>query len=65
MNRYRSTLRPVSFATLPADLRWDYVEAPANVDRRDIPRSEHRYGVISTDRPLTADEMYHFDLIPA
>lgn len=64
-HRYIPLLRPAGFATLPSGLRWDYVEAPAMPGlcrRDDIPLSAHRYGIIATDRALTADERDRFDL---
>jgi hypothetical protein len=63
--RYRPTLRPAGFATLPAGVRWTYVEAPEMeglANRPDLPRSRWRYGVIEVDRPLTAEETKRFDL---
>jgi hypothetical protein len=30
----------------------------------DLPRSRHLFGVIATDRALTAQEAAHFDLLP-
>jgi hypothetical protein len=63
-NTYRPTLRPASSATLPDGLDWSFVEAPDYVNRPDLPRSRHRYGVISTDRKLTADECDRFGLLP-
>lgn len=67
MNHYKPLLRPASFATLPAGMQWEYVEMPPDIahNRPDLPRSAHRHGVISTARPLTADEREHFDLMPA
>src|SRR3990167_5881790 len=60
---YRPTLRPASSFTLPHGLRWEYVQAPwEGVSRPDLPRADTRYGVISTDRQLTADERQQFDL---
>ncbi len=67
MNTYRPLLRPASRFTLPAGIAWDYVEAPAMeglANRPNLPRSSYRYGVIRTDRPLTADERERFDLTP-
>ena len=67
MNRYRPMLRPAGFATLPPGVRWEYVQSPAMsglCNRPDLPRSDYRYGVISTDRALTVDEINHFDLVP-
>lgn len=63
MNTYKPILRPASSFTLPAGVKWEYVEAPWDgVNRPDLPRSSNRHGVISTDRPLTAEERAHFDL---
>lgn len=57
-------LRPASFATLPAGLRWEYVEAPWDLAhvRSDLPRSDNRHGVIATDRSLTIEERERFSL---
>lgn len=64
LNRYRPMLRPASFATLPDDLTWEYVEAPWDLAhlRPDLPRSDNRHGVIATDRPLTSEERERFSL---
>ena len=61
---YRPTLRPPSFCTLPAGIRWEFVAAPWDLAhiRTDIPRAPTRYGIISTDRRLTDDERARFDL---
>ena len=64
-HRYVPLLRPASFATLPRGVSWGYVEAPAMAGltrQTDLPASRHRYGVIATDRPLTADELERYDL---
>lgn len=64
MNTYKTLLRPASTFTLPRGVRWEFVEAPfEGVNRPDLPRSQHRYGVISTDRPLTQEEQSHFDIV--
>jgi hypothetical protein len=62
---YCMILRPASKATLPSDVVWDYIEAPAMyglANRPDLPTSKHRYGVIRLDRALTDYEMEHFDI---
>ena len=62
---YRTTLRPASGGGLPPGVRWEYVEAPAMpglANRPDLPTSVHRYGIVSTDRELTAVEMFQFDI---
>lgn len=63
-NFYRPMLRPASFATLPAGIKWEYVEAQWDLAhiRSDIPRSDNRLGVIATDRPLTIEEREQFSL---
>ncbi len=66
--RYRTTLRPASGGGVPLGVRWEYVEAPAMTAlciRHDLPLSRHRYGVIATDRALTAEELDHFDIVEA
>lgn len=68
--RYRTKLRPAAFGGLPQGLVWRYVELPndGSVYRGHfplLPVSQHRYGVIETDRALTRDEMSHFDIVEA
>lgn len=66
-NLYRTTIRPAHGGGVPAGLRWEYIEAPAMhglVNRPDLPVSQHRYGVIRTERPLTVEEREHFDILP-
>jgi len=61
---YRPLLRPAGFATMPAGLKWDYVEVPLEIAhlRPNLPVGRHRYGVVACDRKLTPDECRHFDL---
>lgn len=62
---YRPTLRPASYGGMPQGVCWAYVEAPAMhglANRPDLPTSRHLYGVISTDRALTAAECKQFDM---
>jgi hypothetical protein len=63
-NRYRPMIRPASMVTLPAGIRWEFVEAPYDLAhmRPDLPVSANRYGVIATDRSLTMDEREAFSL---
>lgn len=68
MHRYIPRLRPVGFATVPDDLRdkWVYVEAPPEgVNRPDLPRSRHLYGVVEVPRALTPDEQDRYGWTPA
>ena len=61
---YRPLLRPAGFCTLPEGLSWNYIEIPSEypADRRDLPISRHRLGIIATRRQLTAKGRYTFDL---
>jgi hypothetical protein len=64
-HRYRPLRRPSSCTF--ADVHWDYVEAPVMgglVDWFGLPQSRHAFGVIRTDRELTAEECKRFDLEP-
>jgi hypothetical protein len=63
---YKPLLRPASFATLPPGVQWEFFEVPADIAHRrpDLPRSDHRHGVIAIDRPLTEDECERFSLEP-
>lgn len=64
MNRYRTTLRPAGGGGVPNGVMWRYVESPHDFPNnwRALPASRYRYGVIETTRPLTAEEMRHFDI---
>lgn len=63
-NFYRPVFRPPGFATLPHGLRWEYIEVPLALayNRPELPVSRYTYGIIATDRPLTAQERSTFDL---
>lgn len=67
-HRYRLRLRPASSVTLPPRLAWEFVVMPPDIahQRPDLPRSNHRFGVIAIDRPLTDDELerYEIDIHP-
>jgi hypothetical protein len=59
-NRYRVlTAKPLS---LPSDIAWEYMEIPRELAylRPDLPVSNHKNGVIVTNRPLTAREQRRF-----
>ena len=64
--RYKPVHRPAGTHTLPRGIDWRYCEAPPDLAHRrpDIPPSVHRYGIIATDRALTAEECEHFSLEP-
>ena len=57
---YRPRLRPVGYATMPSDVKWEFIEAPAYDPmigaRLGIPVSRSQYGIIATDRQLTKEE---------
>lgn len=61
---YRPLLRPAGFATPPPGLEWDYTQMPPDLAHRrpELPRSEHRHGVIRATRPLTAEECERYSL---
>lgn len=66
-HRYAMQYRPPGSSTLPDGLKWDYAELPKDFagNRPDLQTSkDHRFGVIKTDRPLTADEMRAFEIKP-
>lgn len=64
--KYTPLYRPPSFATVPAG--WTLVERPkmsCGFDRRtDLPVSEHQFGVIAYEKPLTEAEIRNFQLMP-
>lgn len=62
--RYGCPLRPPSFA---APKGWTLVErgtAGSYPLRTDLPPGAYRHGAIEYDRPLTAEEIDHFELVP-
>lgn len=62
---YRPKYRPAGFATLPRGVVWEYAERPAMhglCARNDIPASSHQFGIIRTDRALSADEIATYEL---
>lgn len=69
MNLYALKYRPVSFCTIPRGLAWDFVAAPAGGlrGRPELPVAPSRYphGVFKTERPLTAQEMYDYEITAA
>ena len=66
MNYYRPLYRPAHFSAMPKGVAWDYVEAPASdpmiAIRRKLPLSRHPYGIISTERALTREELEQYEL---
>lgn len=62
MTRYSMKYRPPGFCTLPKGLEWDYVEVPSDSRRFDLPVSSRPYGIFTTDRPLTPEELEAFEI---
>lgn len=66
MNTYALKYRPISFCTIPKGLTWEYVRAPAgglNGPLANMPTDpRYPHGVFKTDRPLTDQEMYDFEI---
>ena len=60
--RYTMKYRPVSTVTLPEGVIWSMVEAPSGWHRPDLPLSSYRFGVFTTERPLTDEEMVGFEI---
>ena len=64
--RYRTTTRPLMFATYPRDVVTEWVELPQQGAVAQafpgIPVSKHVFGVFTTDRPLTADELASYQI---
>ena len=63
--RYRNKYRPVQFCTIPK-VHWEWVEVPPYLaDRAEEigkPVSEWRFGIYTTERPLTEAELYGFEI---
>jgi hypothetical protein len=68
-NLYATTLRPAGGGGVPPSVRFTYVNAPWDgrlyygIDGIAVPTGAYRYGVVATDRPLTAEELDHFDIV--
>ena len=65
MPLYYNRLRPVGLGTIPK-VGWAWVEQPGVYNYRprnsDLPISARPYGVYETDRPLTEQELYDFEI---
>ena len=64
MHKYIMLARP-AFSGMPAAIGkagWAYAEAPAYVNRPDLPRSRFYHGVIVTSVKLTLEEAAQFDM---
>lgn len=63
--RYYNRLRPVGLGTIPK-VDWEWVELPSSEAFRprysDLPISRRPYGVWRAARPLTAEELYAFEI---
>ena len=64
--KYRTTNRPLMFGTCPRDVVTEWVELPQDGivpgAFPGIPTSGHMFGVFTTDRPLTADELASYQI---
>ena len=64
--KYRMLYRPLMFAAYPRDVVTEWVELPqAGIVPSafpDVPVSRHPFGVFTTDRPLTADELASYQI---
>jgi hypothetical protein len=64
-HRYYTRNRPVGLATIPK-VGWSWVEQPGIAGFRplvsDLPVSERPFGVFTTERPLTEQELYDFEI---
>lgn len=67
--RYYNRLRPVGLGTIPKGLEWRWVEQAGIEMHRprnsDLPISRRPYGVYETDRPLTRQELYDYEISEA
>ena len=65
--KYRTTNRPLMFSTYPAGVKTAWVELPQNGMVAQafpgIPVSRHVFGVFTTDRQLTADELASYQIV--
>jgi hypothetical protein len=62
---YALKYRPVGLGTIPKNLTWEFVRAPTGgLRHRPDLASDSRYphGVFKTERPLTPEEMYDFEI---
>ncbi len=66
---YTMHYRPVMFSTLPPGVRWRFYELPrslahlaANIKAETDKISDRVFGVFTTDRPLTADELRDYEI---
>lgn len=63
---YRMKYRPVSFCTLPQGVMTTWVELPPNHPNPhvfpEVPTSKWTFGVFTTQRPLTRDELVAFEI---
>ena len=66
MTKYKMLYRPLMFATYPSDVITEWVELPQDGIIRGafpgVPVSRHVFGVFTTDRPLTADELASYQI---
>jgi hypothetical protein len=57
MHKYIMLARPAAFSAMPPAIKeagWQYAEAPAYVNRPDLPMSSYPHGVIVTSAKITS-----------
>lgn len=64
MTKYSHRYRNPGSATLPPRLAFDLVEAPWDIAhlRMDLPKGDRRFGVFTTERPLTDNELATYEI---
>jgi hypothetical protein len=65
MHKYIMLARPAAFSAMPPAIvkaGWEYAEAPAYVNRPDLPRSRYPHGVIVTAAKLTPAEVEQYEM---
>jgi hypothetical protein len=62
--KYSHRYRNPGAATLPSRLAFDLVEVPWDMAhlRMDLPKGDRRFGVFTTERPLTEDELRTYEI---
>jgi hypothetical protein len=66
MPAYMTKYRPVGHATVPKGCKWSWLALPFDHTRPDmfpgVPYSSHRFGVFTTETPLTDAELEAYEI---
>jgi hypothetical protein len=64
MHKYIMLARPGGFSAMPpiVNAGWEYAEAPAYVNRPDLPRSRYPHGVIVTAAKISLAEAEQYEM---